>query len=152
MHGLVPCIAFNALVVGRLNGSEGWSGSSVGLEQQPSKLWVKGSNPFRITKIFMFTKRKLVFRFGNIKRFVRLPVAGLGILEQNPFRITSKKETPLNFQILWRFAGFNFAKAGIAGSRKSHSVYLLQKVYRKLNRIKKKRICQKFVRLQVRRP
>lgn len=28
---------------------KGWFGSSVGLEQQPSKLWVKGSNPFRIT-------------------------------------------------------------------------------------------------------
>ena len=29
---------------------QGWFGSSVGLEQQPSKLRVKGSSPFRITK------------------------------------------------------------------------------------------------------
>ena len=29
---------------------KGWFGSSVGLEQQPSKLRVKGSSPFRITK------------------------------------------------------------------------------------------------------
>ena len=30
---------------------QGWFGSSVGLEQQPSKLRVKGSSPFRITKL-----------------------------------------------------------------------------------------------------
>lgn len=35
---------------------KGWFGSSVGLEQQPSKLWVKGSNPFRITKRTSFEK------------------------------------------------------------------------------------------------
>ena len=29
---------------------KGWFGSSVGLEQQPSKLRVKGSSPFRITE------------------------------------------------------------------------------------------------------
>ncbi len=45
-----PVCWFCAFVEGHRNGSEGWSGSSVGLEQQPSKLWVKGSNPFRITR------------------------------------------------------------------------------------------------------
>ena len=33
-----------------LQKTKGWFGSSVGLEQQPSKLRVKGSSPFRITK------------------------------------------------------------------------------------------------------
>ena len=42
-----------SVCAGKPGETEGWSGSSVGLEQQPSKLWVKGSNPFRITRIFL---------------------------------------------------------------------------------------------------
>ena len=50
MHRLVPCMCLIVRDWAINNGREGWSGSSVGLEQQPSKLWVKGSNPFRITR------------------------------------------------------------------------------------------------------
>ncbi len=37
----------------RQHTNEGWFGSSVGLEQQPSKLRVMGSSPIRITKAEM---------------------------------------------------------------------------------------------------
>ena len=42
-----------------------WFRSSVGLEQQPSKLWVLGSNPNGITIIIKARKRKKMV--GNRK-------------------------------------------------------------------------------------
>src|SRR5574344_743624 len=63
-----------------------WFGSSVGLEQQPSKLWVLGSNPSRITQqiIKSIIKKRMHF-------CICAPNKTQWVLGSNPSRITVKR-------------------------------------------------------------
>ena len=65
-----------------------WFGSSVGLEQQPSKLRVKGSSPFRITKKESF--KRLLFLIPHLLYFRRKGYESSPFLHLTVNRFTSR--------------------------------------------------------------
>ena len=67
-----------------------WFRSSVGLEQQPSKLWVLGSNPNGITLL----KVPIILTFNNFP-FLSTPAVKLSVIKKT--LIPSKFGQPSKF-------------------------------------------------------